>query len=151
MSNRILMFAKMQTEGRGTGLDKTAFHDAIVKRAAETRRSGETEAKAYTRYATETEDGRLLLAAYKAAPAPAPVFPVADDATEEYAAHGNPKDDAVRAILEGAKKVQEEAKTKSVVLSDAQAFDRYYNAPENRKAKAAYDRAIALWRVKSPQ
>jgi hypothetical protein len=144
------MFAKMQAEGRGTGLDKSAFHAEIEKRASDTRRAGESDAKAYTRIVTETEEGRLLLAAYKAAPVPAPVFPVNNDAAEDYA-HGNPKDEAVRAILEGAKKVQEEAKTKSVVLSDAQAFDRYYNAPENRKAKAAYDRAVALWRVKSPQ
>jgi hypothetical protein len=47
--------------------------------------------------------------------------------------------------------VQAEAKTKSITLSDAQSFDRFYNAPENAKAKAAYDRAVALWRVKSPQ
>ena len=146
----LIMFAKMQAEGRGTGLDKSVYHDAITKRASETRRAGETEAKAYTRIVTETEDGRLLLAAYKAAPAPAPVFPVNNDAAEDYA-HGNPKDEAVRAILEGAKRVQAEAKTKSVILSDAQAFDRYYNAPANRKEKAAYDAAVALWRVKNPQ
>ncbi len=148
-STDILLFAKMQAEGRGTGLDKAAYHAAIEKRASETRRDGETDAKAYTRVITESDDGRLLFKAYKAAPAP--VFPLADDATDEYAAHGNPKDDAVRAILEGAKRVQAEAKTKSVVLSDAQSFDRFYNAPENAKAKAAYDRSLALWRVKSPQ
>jgi len=148
MSNSILMFAKMQTEGRTTGLDKNAYHAAIEKRASETRRAGESDAKAYTRVITESDEGRLLFKAYKAAPAP--VFPVNNDAEEDYA-HGNPKDEAVRAILDGAKRVQAEAKTKSVVLSDAQAFDRYYNAPENRKAKEAYDRSVALWRVKSPQ
>jgi hypothetical protein len=150
MSNSsLIMFAKMQIEGRGTGLDKADYHAAITKRASETRRDGETEAKAYTRIVTETDDGRLLLAAYKAAPAP--VFPANSEIVEDYVAGANPKDDAVRAILEGAKRVQAEAKTKSVVLSDAQSFDRYYNAPENAKAKAAYDRAVALWRVKSPQ
>jgi hypothetical protein len=151
MSNsNILLFAKMQSEGRSTGLDKSAFHSAIQKRASETRRPGESDAGAYTRVITESDEGRLLLAAYKAAPAPAPVFPVNNDAAEDYA-HGNPKDEAVRAILEGAKKVQEEARTKSITLSDAQSFARFYNAPANRAAKEAYDRAIAIWRVKSPQ
>jgi hypothetical protein len=147
-STEILLFAKMQTEGRGTGLDKSNYHDAITKRASETRRPGETGAGAYTRVITETDEGRLLLAAYKAAPAP--VFPVNNDAPQDYVGP-DPKNEAIRAILDGAKRVQSEAKTKSVVLSDAQSFDRYYNAPENAKEKAAYDRAVALWRVKSPQ
>jgi hypothetical protein len=150
MSNSILMFAKMQSEGRGTGIDKTAYHDEIVKRASDTRRPGESSEKAYTRVITESDDGRLLFAAYKAAQPPAPVFPAGVDAPQDYVGP-NPKDEAVRAILEGAKRVQAEARTKSVVLSDQQAWAKYYTAPENAREKAAYDRAVALWRVRSPQ
>jgi hypothetical protein len=149
--SKILMFAKMTVDqGRSPGLDKSAFHAAIEKRAEEIRRPGESAEKAYTRAITETDDGRLLFKALKIAPAAAPVFPVAVDPPQDYA-HGNPKDEAVRAILAGAKRVQDEARTKSIVLSDAQSFDRFYNAPENAKAKADYDRAVALWRVASPQ
>jgi len=56
----------------------------------------------------------------------------------------------VRAVLDGAAKLKEEAKTKSIVLSEVQSFDRFYNDPKNAKEKAAFDRAVALRRVRTP-
>jgi hypothetical protein len=144
------LIQKAVTAGEIDHVQKHDYIAAITERANELRVAGDTDAQAFTKAITTDEPCKLLFKLMKSAPGSEVVFPVNNDAPQDYVGH-NPKDEAVRAILEGAKRVQEEARTKSIVLSDAQAFDRYYNGPQNRKEKEAFDRAVALWRVKSPQ
>jgi hypothetical protein len=125
------MFAKMQAEGRGTGIDKTVYHAEIVKRAAETRRAGESDAKAYTRIATETEDGRMLLAAYKAAPPP--------DAKQDDVPRVDPKGPAEQAMEEAVATHRADAAAQGLPLSREQAFTAVYTHPAHRGLKSRYD------------
>jgi len=146
----VALIHKSVDAGEADNAQKHEYIEAITVRANDLRVAGDSDAQAFTKAITTDAPCMLLYKLMKSAPGSEVVFPVNNDAEEDYA-HGNPKDEAVRAILEGAKRVQDEARTKSIVLSDAQSFDRFYNAPENAKAKAAYDRSVALWRVKSPQ
>jgi hypothetical protein len=62
-------FAKLLVETRNPcGLTRQDFEEEIAKRAG--RREGESTAQAFTRYATTTEDGKLLFKAAVMAPAP---------------------------------------------------------------------------------
>lgn len=146
----VALIQKSVDAGEAEHVQKHEFVAAITERANDLRVAGDSDAQAFTKAITTDEPCRLLFKLMKSAPGSEVVFPEAVDAPQDYVGP-NPKDEAIRAILDGAKRVQAEAKTKSITLSDAQAFDRYYNGPENAKEKAAYDRAVALWRVKSPQ
>jgi hypothetical protein len=66
----IEVFAKMQIEGRGTGLEKHNYVDAIAKRAAELRSPSESDAQAFAKCIVDDDLGKLLYKAMKAAPGP---------------------------------------------------------------------------------
>jgi hypothetical protein len=132
--SKILMFAKMQTEGRGTGLDKAAYHDAIEKRARDMRRPGESEAKAYTRIVTETDEGKLLFKALKVAPGKE-----VKDAEQDYAPRDDPKGPAEQAMEQAVATHRADAAAEGRTLSREQAFTEVYMHPANLGFKQRYD------------
>jgi hypothetical protein len=67
MDNR--HFAKiLVTQGLDCGRTRQDFEEDIAKRSEEIRAPGETKEQVFTRYATTTDDGRLLLKASMMAP-----------------------------------------------------------------------------------
>ena len=63
-------------------MEKDAFYDAIVKRAAELRADGESPQKSFVKVITEDETGRLLYKAMQIAPG-TEVKPVAQPSSAE--------------------------------------------------------------------
>jgi len=64
-------FAKILiSTGNACGFDRDVYHREIEKRAAATKRPGESAAQAYTRVITEDPAGRELFKAVRMAPAP---------------------------------------------------------------------------------
>jgi hypothetical protein len=134
----ILDFAKLMnasTTGQTFGLDKNDLHREIVKRAEKSRRPGQSTQQSY-RDVLLTPDGNELYRAYKRAPAappqdfvptrdkPEPKGPAAvelDRLVEEFAARYN-------------------RTTTGRKLSRAQAYDRVFNDPENRRLRDAVRR-----------
>lgn len=141
MSN-ILMFAKMTVDqGRYVGYDKSAFHEAIAKRAAEIRRDGETAEKAYTRVITETDAGKLLFKAYKIAPqgdAPSDSAPAVDTR--------GPAEKEMQAAVENHRL---ESAAQGLLLSPEQAFTAVYTSPAHRGLKARYDAETVAKRARA--
>ena len=64
----VKMFAKMQCEGRGTGLEKSDWLRIIEGRSRDLYGDAKTSAIAFTKTITEDETGRLLYKAMRAAP-----------------------------------------------------------------------------------
>jgi hypothetical protein len=64
-TERSVMFAKMQCEGRGTGLEKSDWIDTINRRS--TALYGDASPRNFTKTITEDETGRLFFAALKRA------------------------------------------------------------------------------------
>jgi hypothetical protein len=64
----VLMFAKMQCEGHGTGLEKSDWLKIIEGRSRDLYGDAKTPAIAFTKTIVEDETGRLLYKAMKAAP-----------------------------------------------------------------------------------
>jgi hypothetical protein len=139
----ILMFAKMETEGRGTGLDKSAYHDAIEKLAREIRRDGETSEQSYARAITDSDAGRLLFKAYKAAASPK--VPVARLAQPEPDVDGPAEKDMESAVEDHRKAAAAKGKT----LSREQAFVAVYTDPAHRGLKDRYDRETLAKRARA--
>ena len=83
----ILMFAKIQVEGLGTGLDRDDWMVAIEQRCEE--RYGAIDKlspeQRFTKTITEDNIGKQLYAAMKAAPPPSPAEPPARVTTEQFA------------------------------------------------------------------
>jgi hypothetical protein len=66
-----LHFAKILVEtGEPCGLDRTHYEAEIAKLAKASKRAGESDAQAFTRIATQTENGRLLFKAAVMGPKP---------------------------------------------------------------------------------
>jgi hypothetical protein len=122
----LLKFAKILTEGTGDscGIDRDVYHRAIEKRALETKRANETLPQAYTRVVTETDEGRLLLKAYRSAP----VAPPPKQA---------PQDLKYQAVGEASAELEEmaraEAKSKNITFQ--QAFARLLTNPDRAKLR----------------
>ena len=100
------LIQKAVTAGEIDHVQKHDYIAAITERANELRVAGDTDAQAFTKAITTDEPCKLLFKLMKAAPGSevAPVFPVNNDADEDYIHGYNPKDEAVRAILAGAKR-----------------------------------------------
>lgn len=64
----VLMFAKMQCEGHGTGLEKSDWLKIINGRASDLYGDTLTRERRFTKAIVEDETGRLLYKALKAAP-----------------------------------------------------------------------------------
>jgi hypothetical protein len=109
----------------------------MTKRAGGTRRVDESPEGAFARFATTTDDGRALLAAYKVAsgedyrPVPASAEPLATSA------------DCERLAKKAEKLCQDRSE-----LSEARAFARVYEDPENRQLVDA-DRPAHYQRIGS--
>ncbi|HEY3883854.1 MAG TPA: hypothetical protein VGL62_01505 [Vicinamibacterales bacterium] len=120
---------------------KTKIYTEMAKRANATRRADETSEGAFARFATTTDDGRALLAAYKVAGGedyrPSSLSPT----TAEPA----PTSAAYQKLVSKA----EELRQIHPELSEAQAFSKVYEAPENRELVDA-DRAAFQERAVRP-
>jgi hypothetical protein len=132
MSNsNILLFAKMTVDqGRYVGYDKGDFHRAIEKRAAEIRRPGETSEQSYSRV-LETNDGRLLFAAYKIAPPGA----APNDSAPAVASKGAAEKE-MQAAVENHRAA---SAAQGLSLSPEQAFTAVYTDPANVDLKKRFD------------
>jgi hypothetical protein len=126
------MFAKMQTEGKPTGLDRDDWHNAIVKRAE--LRYGDAELSAAQKYVRTIEKDPLgweLYAALKAAP-----YPEAKEALEKPAdIHKSVAD------MHGRAHGQMHAKAIDAQRADprasyAGAYARVYSDPKNSALRA---------------
>jgi hypothetical protein len=127
-----LAFAKiLNTSGNSCGIDRSAYHHEIEKRAAETRRAGESPQQAYARYATETLEGRELLKAYHNAPAAKPE-PAVQDLKPE------PAGPASKELESLARDMAREKK-----YSYQQAFSALYTDPERAALVRRYDKEQA--------
>ena len=134
MSN-ILMFAKIAVDqGRSPGLDKSDFHKAIEKRAAEIRRPGESAEKAFTRAITEDDNGKLLFKALKIAPGKE-----IEDAPQDDVPRVDPKGPAEQAMEEAVATHRTDAAAEGRTLSREQAFTEVYMHPANLGFKQRYD------------
>jgi hypothetical protein len=115
-------FAKiLNTTGNACGRDRDDFHEEIEKRAAATRRAGESAEKAYTRYITETDAGRELFKAYRNAPAGPEPVQAAQDVEDE------PDGDASRELRQMANAMANEMN-----ITSAQATWRLMSDPRRQ-------------------
>jgi hypothetical protein len=126
-------FAKILVEGTGhnCGLDRRDFELEIEKRAEAIRAPGESRQQAFTKYATTTDDGRLLFKASLKAP---PRQAVQDLAPPK-------KPDLTPAARELDELAREMARSKK--YSYEQAFSRLYTDPERKALVERYNREQA--------
>jgi hypothetical protein len=129
------MFAKMTVDqGRSPGLDKWAYHDAIVKRAGEIRRPGETAEKAFTRAITEDDDGKLLFKALKIAPGNE-----VKDAPQDDVSRVDTRGPAEKEMQDAVENHRAASAAQGLTLSPEQGFTAVYTSPAHRGLKARYD------------
>jgi hypothetical protein len=120
--------AKRVTAGAPTRITKKEWHDEINKRAQAERRSGESPEQAYSRFLTETGDGRTLYQAFKRAPQ----GPQAETAAP--AAKNTPEPTpSYRRLMAKAEALREAEPT----LTREQAFTKVYTDPRNGEVAMA--------------
>jgi hypothetical protein len=123
MDNR--HFAKiLVTQGIDCGQTREDFENDIAKRAETIRRPGESREQAWTRFATETDDGRLLFKAAMKAPPMAPPRAAAQDLSRVKPSAGPASEQLQRM----AEKMAKEKK-----LSVAQAYSRLISDPDRKE------------------
>src|SRR5262245_41170169 len=118
-------FAKMVVLNGGTnalGMHRQDFEEAIAKRAETTRAPGESRQQAFTKYATTTNDGRLLFKASLLAPP--------RQAAQDIPVPKRPEP-AGEASAELERLARFEAKAKGVKYE--QAYARLLTSPEHRE------------------
>jgi hypothetical protein len=117
-------FAKiLLTQGLDCGQTRQDYEEDIAKRAESIRNPGESDAQVFTRYVTETEDGRLL---FKAAIAAKP-----RQAPQDFVATEKP---AAGPAASEMNRVVDEFMSKNPKLSRSQAYDRVFT--DNRELAA---------------
>jgi hypothetical protein len=126
-------FAKILVEqGNACGLTSRDFEAEISKRGEAMRREGDSPAQSFTRYATETPEGRLLLKAAVMAPKPV-------EAPQDFA-DPNPKP-AGPAHAEMDRLARDLAKEKKI--SFERAFTNLYTDPDRKELVARLNRESA--------
>jgi len=122
----LIAVAKNVLAGNPTVHTRDDFFEALQRGAAKVRRKNETPEQSFSRFATETEDGRLLLKAMKAAPGPdgGPTLltGVPTDMTPAY-----------QRMMAEARALMRS----NPGLTEAAAFSRVYNDPEFANLTAA--------------
>ena len=121
----IVDFAKLAVErGVSAMLSRQEFEAEIAKRAETIRRTGETKEQAFTRFMTETPEGRVLFKAAKLAP----VAEVKAAETKSPVRKRGPAHDEIDRLARA------HAREKNV--SYASAFAKVMVEPENRELAA---------------
>jgi hypothetical protein len=151
MTKTILDFAKLLTErGLDFGLDRSHFHAEIEKRAAQSRRHGESKQQSYSRFITESAEGVELFKALRRAPAAPPQAPQ-DTATRNTKPLPGPASEEMAAL---ARKLSRERK-----ISYAQAYTRLFESEAHRDlrdrikveeaeaTRAVRDQREPIWRA----
>jgi hypothetical protein len=125
----VLMFAKMQIEGRGTGLEKHDWLKIIKGRAADLYGETVTPEQAFSRTIVEDETGRLLYKALKAAPG----FEV-KPATgwNETKGPADPKQDFIGPAHAKLHPMAVDHQRAHSGMSYQQAYSHLYSRPENQ-------------------
>jgi len=120
----VVMFAKMQVDGHGTGLEKSDWLKIIEGRAADIYGDTITPQRAFAKTITEDETGRLLYKALRAAPGPE-VKPAPPEKlhAEDDQFHGKP----AHALLHSL--AVDHAKAHS--MSYSRAYAHLYGKPEH--------------------
>ena len=119
-------FAKMEIAGHSSGLSRQRFETAIIKRAAEIRKAGESDAQAFTRTITQDDDGRLLYQASKIAPQ--------GDAVQDFV--GDEKPPSRGPAHNKMDSLATDHMRAHAGLSYQQAYAQVYTHPDNRALRA---------------
>jgi len=122
----VLMFAKMQCDGRGTGLEKSDWLKIINGRASDLYGDTLTSAQRFTKTITEDETGRLLYKAMRAAPGFESTSAVGD--TPEVEHPDDFKGRPAHALLHG---LALEHQKKHAGMSYQSAYSVLYTKPEH--------------------
>jgi hypothetical protein len=118
----VLMFAKMQCDGRGTGLEKSDWLKIIEGHSRDLYGDAKSSAMAFTKTITEDDVGKLLFKAMRAAPGFETNPEPPRDATEDFV--GRP----AHAMMHG---LALEHQKKHAGMSYQSAYSVLYTKPEH--------------------
>lgn len=124
-----LGFAKILLNTGHSGLTRDDYHAEIEKRAAKNRLPHETVEQSYVRQITETEEGKTLFKALKAAPVP--TLPLQTQAAQDFVPRSRgPASDKMDQLVDEFERNYARANSKK--LTRQPSYERVFNDERNR-------------------